>query len=192
MDDEVQYSYCNISFKFADSSTATIQLGGTTKPDSRIYPKKCLILNLLDSKEMVNFISKGPLQSAPNLNQFDKFYLMYFALGDLARYRHCRKIRVEVSSIHRAEIDLVTALFKDACKPIIYHRTNGSGYCWRIVCHLDDSYSFLMNYKEEWVEEEFKDDGAFYQALSGFTDAEGYIGVQRARQNTRAGFLICN
>ena len=87
---------------------------------------------------------------------------------------------------------LVSNLFGEVCRPIIYPCTNGSGYCWRIVCHLDSSYSFLLNRRSSLTSEEMKDDFLFYQALSGFVDAEGYIGAQQSGPNTRIGFVIGN
>ncbi len=125
-------------------------------------------------------------------DSIDKKYITFFALGDLGTNRHGRKIRVSVSTTHRAQLLLVNGLFEKACHPIIYPCRTRSGYCWRIVCDLDDSYSYLLNRREHLCREDLEKDSLFYAALSGFTDAEGHIAVRDARGKTRVVFGLSN
>ncbi|MDG6999428.1 MAG: helix-turn-helix domain-containing protein [Nitrososphaerota archaeon] len=122
----------------------------------------------------------------------EKVYLTYFALGDLAAYWHGKKVRTEVSTTHRAQLTLVNNLFEKDCKPIIYPCRNGSSYCWRIVCHLNSSYSFLLNKRLKLTLEGAKDDSLFFAALSGFTDAEGHIVVRGTSATTHPVFGLSN
>ncbi len=112
-------------------------------------------------------------------------YLSYFAGGDMHAYRHGRKVRLEGSTTHPAQLRLLIDLLGAHAKPMIYAIKNPpyfrkwSQYAWRAVFDLDDSFSFLIPLPEEVDEDVLSDDESFYAALGGFADAEGHISLSR-------------
>ncbi len=126
------------------------------------------------------------------MDQFDKTYLAFFALGDLGCSKHGRKVRIEVSSTHKAEIDLVRNLLDKYCKPIIYPLRKGLSFSWRIVCDLDPSFSFHLDRSNSLQCQTLNDDRIFFEALYGFVDAEGYIGLEQEGNFASPTFIISN
>jgi len=114
-----------------------------------------------------------------------KTYLSYFAGGDMHAYRHGRKVRLEGSTTHPAQLRLLIDLLGAHAKPMVCAVKNPpyfrewSQYAWRVVFDLDDSFGFLIPLPEEVDEDVLSDDESFYAALGGFADAEGHISLSR-------------
>lgn len=118
-------------------------------------------------------------------------YMRHFGLGDLRVTLHGRKVRVEASTTHPAQLKLVTQLFSWNAKPIIYGFKNPGGYAWRVVYHLDGSFRFLMTDRTQ-VLGDLEDVRRFPHALGGFSDAESHIGLGNSSGIARARYLVGN
>ncbi len=96
---------------------------------------------------------------------------------------HGRKVRVEGSTTHPAQIRLLFDLFYRYSKPMIYSVQNPpyfrewSRYAWRAVFNLDETFGFLISFQRRMNDNELKNDKLFYSALGGFADAEGCISL---------------
>jgi hypothetical protein len=128
-----------------------------------------------------------------------KTYLSYFATGDMHAYWHGRKVRLEGSTTHPAQMRLVFDLLSAYCKPMVYAVKNPpyfrewSRYAWRAVFDLDESFQFLISLPKEVNNEVLNSKGLFYAALGGFSDAEGYIGLrERHNGKSAATFGVSN
>src|SRR6266480_1578673 len=114
-------------------------------------------------------------------------------------YWHGRKVRLEGSTTHPAQMRLIFDLFGAHCKPMVYavknppYFTEWSRYAWRIVLDLDRSFEFLISLPKRVDHGILDNNESFYVALGGFSDAEGHIGL-RGRDNgqSEAAFGVSN
>jgi putative ATPase subunit gpP of terminase len=124
-------------------------------------------------------------------NPTEMTYLSFFAAGDMHAYWHGRKVRLEGTTTHPAQLRLIFDLLSAHCKPMVYAVKNPdyfrkwSQYAWRVVLDLDKSFKFLITLPKVVNEDILKDDDTFYTALGGFSDAEGFFGL-RGRNNGKA------
>jgi hypothetical protein len=114
-------------------------------------------------------------------------YLLGFARGDLNVSTHGRAIRVKTATTHPFMVEHVRNLFGPYGGVGISPRLSGlAGYEWNVEVDLDNSFSFLFEYRQvlpRWV---FK--GRFFRHfLAGFFDAEGSIWFN---STTVHGFMI--
>lgn len=106
-------------------------------------------------------------------------YLIGFRLGDLHVRKAfpssgCKTIRVEAHTTKKAQIKLLRFLFK---RYTHVHCKRTSAETVRVLCFLDESFSFLLPKRdaiENWITQ---DKDLFLSFLAGYVDAEGHIGV---------------
>jgi len=125
-------------------------------------------------------------------NKAEKVWIQYFSYGDLGFSRHGKKIRLETSTTHPAQIELIRRLMNTHAKPIIYPYKTGATYGWRIVCYVDQTFGFLISERRDLHPDLILDDRLFYSALSGFADADGHIGLRKVRKLASAIFTLSN
>jgi hypothetical protein len=126
-------------------------------------------------------------------NDIERTYLTYFAAGDLHAYRHGKKVRVEGSTTHPAQLELLRDLFGGYAKPIYEPALAPRGhYGLRATFDLDSSFDFLLNKPRELARRVLGDDALFYTALSGFSDAEGHAGLKRSHGKAYARYTLSN
>jgi hypothetical protein len=127
-----------------------------------------------------------------------KTYLSYFATGDLHVYMHGRRVRLEATTTHPAQIRLTFDLLGGYCKPMLYSVKNPpyfpewSQYAWRVVFDLDESFKFLTSLPKRVNHDVLNDDKSFFAALGGFSDAEGFFGLTRRKYTSAAAFGVSN
>ncbi len=118
-------------------------------------------------------------------------YLCAFSAGDLHVYSHGRKVRVEASTTHPAQISLISALFGEHARRIMYPMETPEGFAWRIVYDLPTSFDFLLQSRVRTYRA-LQSTRTFYIAVSGLVDSEGHIGVGGSKGYTSARLTIAN
>jgi len=130
------------------------------------------------SKAEAQIIRHGHLRHSFDGDDRHRAYLIGFCVGDC----HTRKlhetgltIRVDCSSTRLEQIDLFDSLF------------SSFGHVWRsrpdekgkilIVAYLDQSFDFLLDLKDEIPDFIRANDESFFAFFAGYTDAEGYMGI---------------
>jgi len=126
-------------------------------------------------------------------NETERTYLTYFVAGDMHAYRHGTKVRVEGGTTHPAQLELLRDLFGNYAKPIVEPtRTPGVLYGIRATFDLSPSFDFLLHKPQELERATLRDDGLLYSALSGFSDAEGHVGLKNNHGRAYAGYTLSN
>lgn len=122
----------------------------------------------------------------------EKIYLSFFATGDLNVQTHGVKIRAMLGTTHPAMLEHVLYTFGPYGRSMVYPSTNPNGYCWRLACDLPIAFEFLKT--KTWVAPDILhgNSAGFIEALSGFGDAEGHIGLSRSGQWARGRFKVSN
>ncbi|MDV3276995.1 MAG: helix-turn-helix domain-containing protein [Nitrososphaerales archaeon] len=121
----------------------------------------------------------------------DRAYVAALAFGDFHVSKHGRKVRIEASSTHPAQIDLVTGLFNEYGKQIRYPIRSGRVVAWRVTYNLDRAFSFLFQAKD-LVKKGLSSSRLFYSTLSGLTDSEGHVGLTRRGDTAYPVLTISN
>jgi len=126
-------------------------------------------------------------------DEIEKTYLTYFAAGDLHTYRHGTKVRVEGGTTHPAQLELLTALFGSYAKPIFEPTLTPKGqYAIRATFDLSPSFDFLLDKPKKIDRLILRDNRLFYSALSGFSDAEGHVGLRENHDKAYARYTLSN
>ncbi len=129
----------------------------------------------------------------PSLVAILRGQLTYFAAGDLHTYRHGTKVRVEGSTTHPAQLELLRDLFGGHAKPIFVPTLTPNGhYALRATYDLSSSFDFLLTKAKRVERSVLKDDVLFYSALGGFSDAESHVGLSMSGRKTRAEYSLSN
>jgi hypothetical protein len=119
--------------------------------------------------------------------------MTYFVTGDMHSYWHGRKVRLEGGSTHFAQLNLMCNLFGTYARPIILPaRTPHGEYSLRATFDLDKSFGFLIGKVQRLDTKILQDDESFYSAISGFSDAEGYVGLKKSNRLGYASFTLSN
>jgi intein-encoded DNA endonuclease-like protein len=110
----------------------------------------------------------------------EKSYLIGFRLGDLwvgLIRENSQTICVRCSSTRQEQINLI----KDMISSYGHVRINEKDKrgAFKIRCHLNMSFNFLLVKKDEVPEWIYKDDKYFMAFLAGYFDAEGCMGVRK-------------
>jgi hypothetical protein len=140
----------------------------------------------------------GNTRPPQNLRDFEgdeneRAYLIYFAAGDLHTYRHGTKVRVEGSTTHPAQLELLRDLFGSYGKPIYEPtRTPDGRYAIRATFDLSSSFDFLLKKPQKLQRLISQEDLLFCSALSGFSDAEGHVGLRRSGNRAYADYSVSN
>lgn len=107
----------------------------------------------------------------------EKAYLVGFRIGDLGVRKiwpNSKTICVATGSTIKEQIDLVKNLFEEY-GPIWIQKTKDNKM--NIQINLNESFGFLLSKDfPEWVK---NDKEYFFSFLAGFTDAEGWIGINK-------------
>jgi hypothetical protein len=126
-------------------------------------------------------------------SDIEKTYLTYFAAGDMHAYRHGTKVRVEGSTTHPAQLELLRDLFGGYAKPIFEPTQTPNGHCAiRATYDLSPSFDFLLKKLQRVERSVLREDELFYAALSGFSDAEGHAGLTKGGRRARAVYTLSN
>ncbi len=120
-----------------------------------------------------------------------KAYICSFSTGDLRVQRHGRKIRVESSSTHPAQIYLVHSIFEAHGELIEYPIRTPSAFGWRSVYHLSPKFQFLLDSRKRTYAA-LRARATFYFAIAGLIDSEGHIGISTASRSYYPVILISN
>lgn len=113
----------------------------------------------------------------------EKAYFLGLRAGDF--YAKCphKSIRVQTTTTHLAQIDLLKNAFRNYGKTCIYLAKNKSREDeWFIYVDLDSSFRFLItkpNKIPDWI---LKDKKNFFQFLAAYMDCEGTWKVQKSHQ----------
>jgi len=115
-----------------------------------------------------------------------KTYLSYFATGDLHAYFHGKRVRLEGTTTHPAQLRLTFDLLSAYCKPMVYAVRNPpyfrewSQYAWREVFDLDESFKFLISLPKEVDDGILNSDDSFYAALGGLVTRKASLALEDA------------
>jgi len=115
-----------------------------------------------------------------NKNLEEKSYLIGFRIGDLwvgLIRKNSQTICVRCSSTKWEQINLIKNLFSSYGHVRINKRDKRGAI--KIRCHLNMTFGFLLNKKDEisrWI---YKNNKYFMAFLAGYFDAEGCMGVRR-------------
>ena len=113
-------------------------------------------------------------------------YMIGFRLGDLHVRKAidlpgCKTVRLEAHTTKKEQAALVKSLFERYSHVHSKKILNGSGKVGiktiRLLCFLDDSFSFLLpkyDGVEDWIA---NDKNLFLSFLAGYIDAEGHFGI---------------
>jgi len=120
-------------------------------------------------------------------NKGEMAYLIGFRLGDLHVRKAttspgCKTIRVEAHTTMNAQIKLAKSLFE---RYTHVHYKKISNKTMRMLCFLDESFSFLLPKRdaiENWI---IQDKDLFLSFLAGYVDAEGHIGIHNQNKAGR-------
>jgi hypothetical protein len=151
--------------------------------------------NLFPESDLSNVGNTRPPQHLKHFvgSDVEKMYLTYFAAGDMHAYRHGTKVRVEGSTTHPAQLELLRDLFGSYVKPIYEPALAPNGHhCFRATFDLSTSFDVLLSKPRGLERQVLRDDGLFYSALSGFSDAEGHVGLRRNRDKAYARYALSN
>ena len=128
------------------------------------------------SKSISKSLIKYPRHSFSG-DLLEKSYLFGFAMGDLyvTKKKYGENIIVQTSTTKKDQLDLVDNLFNKYTHIRLFKSKFGQ---YNIHCNLDNSFAFLLDYKQdkipEWVLNEKTN---FLSFLGGYIDAEGYFGI---------------
>lgn len=119
-------------------------------------------------------------------DEIEKAYLMGFRLGDLnvrMDMPTSQTIHIRCGTTVPAQVALIRGLFEPYGHINIRTGTQGET---QVECSLDMSFEFLLPKEDrvpKWVA---LDDRCFWAFLSGYMDAEGYIGLVKTNKGRRA------
>jgi hypothetical protein len=119
-------------------------------------------------------------------DKVEEAYLCGFSIGDLnvrMDLETSRTIQVRSSTTRPAQVELIRGLFEPYGHVNTRVGTRGEA---QIECHLDLSFGFLLDREDrvpKWV---MTDKACFWAYLAGYIDAEGYIGLARAKRGFQA------
>jgi hypothetical protein len=119
-------------------------------------------------------------------DKVEEAYLRGFSIGDLnvrMDLETSRTINVRSSTTRPAQVELICSLFEPYGH---VHTRLGSRGETQIECHLDISFGFLLDREDRvptWVKNRH---ACFWAFLAGYMDAEGYIGLARAKRGFQA------
>jgi len=111
-------------------------------------------------------------------NKIEKAYILGFRIGDLNVYKTCEESEVVVARCHTTRIEQCIAIKKMFSK---YGKVTVSknGKSIHINCFLNKSFDFLLD--KHCSLDEFTDRDEVFAFISGYIDAEGYIGINQNR-----------
>ncbi len=113
-------------------------------------------------------------------NALKKAYLIGFRIGDLRvrkNWENGNTLQIDCGSTKLSQIKLIKKLFEPYAH-VWTSRPNKNGK-FQIQVHANLSFSFLLNKSVPgWV---FKNKETFFSFFSGFTDAEGSIGIGKRK-----------
>lgn len=118
-------------------------------------------------------------------------YLSAFATGDLRASLHGRKVRIEASSTHPAQLDLVSRLFGHHGGRMVYPIETPGGWAWRVVYDLGPAFSFLLDARSRTYAA-LRSRRLFYVAMAGLIDSEGHIGIRKSGPRFRTVVTVTN
>lgn len=113
----------------------------------------------------------------------EKAYFLGLRAGDF--YAKCphKSIRVQTTTTHLAQIDLLKNAFKNYGETCVYLTKNKSREDeWFVYVDLDSSFKFLVtkpNKISDWI---LKDKKYFFQFLAAYMDCEGSWKIQKSHQ----------
>ncbi len=127
-------------------------------------------------------------------DRVEEAYLRGFRTGDLnvrMDMSTSQTISVRCGTTRTAQVDLIRELFEPYGHVHIRQGTHGET---QVECTLDLSFRFLLEKEDrvpDWV---MQNDACFWAFLSGYADAEGYIGMSRQRNHyqTRVEIASCD
>ena len=109
-------------------------------------------------------------------NLIEKSYLLGFASGDLyiTKKEYGTTIYVQSSTTKEVQVDLIKNIFERYVNVNIYKSKFNQ---YNISCNLDESFEFLLGYKNEEIPNWIKTKDNFLSFLGGYIDAEGHFGI---------------
>ena len=152
-------------------------------------------INGLPETDLTNVGNTRPPQHCLPFSgdSIEKIYMTYFVTGDMHSYWHGRKVRLEGGSTHFAQLNLMCNLFSTCPRPIILPAMTPHGeYSLRMTFDLDRSFAFLIGKAQSLDTRILQNDESFYSAISGFTDAEGHVGLKKSSGAGYANFALSN
>ena len=118
-------------------------------------------------------------------------YLSAFTTGDLRVSLHGRRVRVEASSAHPAQLELVGRFFDPYRKRIAYPIETPRGWAWRFVYDLGPAFSFLLDARSRTYAA-LRSKRQFYVAMAGLIDSEGHVGLLKSGSRIRPVIAVSN
>ena len=125
------------------------------------------------------------------VSDLSRAYLASFSAGDFHVYMHGRKVRIEASTTHPAQIELVSSVFERHAHRIMYPIRTPHGFGWRMVYDVGKEFVFLLDSRSLTYEALGKS-RTFYFAISGLIDSEGHIGVTSDSEYPTPIIIISN
>jgi len=122
----------------------------------------------------------------------EKAYFLGLRAGDFYAKWVRKSIRVQTTTTHLAQIDLLKNAFRNYGKTCVYLAKNKSrGNEWFVYIDLDSSFRFLVtkpNKISDWI---LKDKKYFFKFLAAYMDCEGSWKIQKShRKHIRFMFEI--
>ncbi len=113
----------------------------------------------------------------------EKAYFLGLRAGDFYAKRKWKSVRIQTTTTHLAQIDLVKNAFKNYGETCVYLAKNKLREDeWFVYVDLDSSFRFLVtkpNKIPDWI---LKDKKHFFQFLAAYMDCEGTWKVQKSHQ----------
>ena len=152
-----------------DQNLSTMQIGKILNLDARLIRKKMDKLGI--KKRTLSEAGRKKFRTPFNGSPIEKSFLLGLRAGDFYARKKDKSIRIQTSTTHQAQIDLLKNSFKDYGELRVYYYKKM--HEWFIYVDLDESFSFLLEKLQEipsWI---LDNKYNFYAFLASYMDSEG-------------------
>ncbi len=139
-------------------------------------------------------ITKYPKTSFNNDTNL-KAYILGLRSGDIHAKRIHKVIRIQTTTTHPAQIEMVKSTFGVFSHIGRYEFFNKAFNLkqWFVYCDLNESFSFVLEKPDKIPDWILDSDIAFYNFVSGYADSEGSWKILKSHKNgVRFVFQLCS
>jgi hypothetical protein len=112
----------------------------------------------------------------------EKAFFLGLRAGDFYAQRMKQSIRVQTTTTHKAQIDLLKDSFKNYGELRIYLQNGDWGEEWFIYADLDKSFSFLLQKPQKIPKWILDNNNYFYSFLTAYFDCEGCLYLSKSHE----------
>ena len=117
-------------------------------------------------------------------NLKEKAYLLGLRAGDFYAKQQHKSVRVQTTTTHSAQIELLRGAFEKYGETCVYLSKNKArGDEWFIYVDLHPSFDFLLEKPKKIPKWVMENDDYFYNFLAAYMDCEGCWRVQKSHDN---------